>query len=429
MEDFRNALDPCELEDMGFWGSPFTWTNRQSGDFRRSWSYGQMARMIKKCTKVFSGWNSNNRISLRTKIQEQQRDLRRVTSQEQLGDWKAEKPSTVDVASVLDCLEQQLSHQLRVFFWSLLSQLRRSRAVKLEMSKAYDRVEWDFLAKGSSTFKGSQTRGPLSPYLYLLVAEGLSSMIQSSVLRGEYSSFRCIQSGPIISHLFFADDSILFSNVATNDCVEIRRILDVYSWASGPRVNLDKSGNYLCNTTSHQEEIKEEDEDFPRDNQARHDHLSLQLNDENCKSKTNNFNLMAIVHTLEKKRDEALKEVEVKSEMIKCQEKKMVEDAHVLENLINYFANYLFFLKETIKGNEEELEIMKTNELGILHRDASDLGFVDEQVESPTTKIKSLRNKKISKANSSKVKSKIKKRKDPSTSFGDAVHKGLEHDV
>ena len=42
---------------------------------------------------------------------------------------------------------------------------------------------------------------------------------------------------------------------------------------------------------------------------------------------------------------------------------------------------------------------MKAKELCKFHEDSSDLGFVDEQVESPTTKGKSLRNKRISKVN------------------------------
>ena len=52
---------------------------------------------------------------------------------------------------------------------------------------------------------------------------------------------------------------------------------------------------------------------------------------------------------------------------------------------------------------------MKAKELGDLYEDSSDLSFVVEQVESPTTKGKSLRNKRIS-----KVKCKIKKSKEPS---------------
>ena len=122
---------------------------------------------------------------------------------------------------------------------------------------------------------------------------------------------------------------------------------------------------------------------------------------------------MAKVRTLEKERYEALKEIEVKNEVIKCLEEKTVEDALVLDSLMSVFANNLFFLKEMIKGKEEELAIMKAKKLGNLHEDSSDLSFVDEQVESPTTKGKSLRNKRISKVKSSKVKCKIKKSKKP----------------
>ena len=42
---------------------------------------------------------------------------------------------------------------------------------------------------------------------------------------------------------------------------------------------------------------------------------------------------------------------------------------------------------------------MKAKGFGVLHEDSSDLSFVVEQVESPTTKDKSLRNNRISKAN------------------------------
>ena len=65
----------------------------------------------------------------------------------------------------------------------------------------------------------------------------------------------------------------------------------------------------------------------------------------------------------------------------------------------NEVINCLEKKTETIKGKEEELAIMKANELGNLHEDSNDLSFVVEQVKSPTTKGKSLRNKGISKVN------------------------------
>ena len=54
-----------------------------------------------------------------------------------------------------------------------------------------------------------------------------------------------------------------------------------------------------------------------------------------CNSKTTNFNLMARVQSLEKERDE---KVEVKNEVIKCLEKKTVEDTLVLVCLISDFC-------------------------------------------------------------------------------------------
>ncbi|KAK3221908.1 hypothetical protein Dsin_008933 [Dipteronia sinensis] len=84
---------------------------------------------------------------------------------------------------------------------------------------------------------------------------------------------------------------------------------------------------------------------------------------------------------------------------------------------------------ETIKGMEEELAFMKAKEFCNLHGDLSDLSFVDEQVQSPTTKGKSLRNKRISKAKSSKVKCKIKKSKEHSPSPLDSNLRTLEKEL
>ena len=54
------------------------------------------------------------------------------------------------------------------------------------------------------------------------------------------------------------------------------------------------------------------------------------------------LDMITRIQSLEKERDKALKEVEVKNEVIKCLEEKTVEVALVLDSLINVFANNLF---------------------------------------------------------------------------------------
>ncbi|KAL5580322.1 hypothetical protein UlMin_012764 [Ulmus minor] len=113
-------------------------------------------------------------------------------------------------------------------------------ALKLDMAKAFDKVEWSFVQRIMTKLGFSDvwirkimacvtsvsysflingikfgqlfpTRGlcqgdPLSPYLFLLYAEGLSSLFHHFEATGRLQGMRCGRNGPTISHLFFADD-------------------------------------------------------------------------------------------------------------------------------------------------------------------------------------------------------------------------------
>ncbi|KAK3218382.1 hypothetical protein Dsin_012352 [Dipteronia sinensis] len=126
-------------------------------------------------------------------------------------------------------------------------------SLKLDMSKAYDRVEWCFLEVTYSFILNVKIRGtikpsrglrhgdPLSPYLFLLCAKGLSSMISRSERCGDYAGFWCDRLGSKITHLFFADDSLLFTRATTKECVNIKRMLGFHLQASGQTINFRKS--------------------------------------------------------------------------------------------------------------------------------------------------------------------------------------------
>ncbi len=132
-------------------------------------------------------------------------------------------------------------------------------AVKLDMNKAYDRVEWGFLkammlklgfyakwvdivmtcvttvtyavmVNGEPKGYVKPTRGlrqgdPLSPYLFLICAEGLSALLRKAERESLFRGISICRGGPRISHLFFADDSIIFCRASNNDCVALQNIL------------------------------------------------------------------------------------------------------------------------------------------------------------------------------------------------------------
>lgn len=148
-------------------------------------------------------------------------------------------------------------------------------ALKLDISKAYDRVRWDYLrhrmegmgfsekwikwmmlcvtmVSYSISFQGSTigpivpSRGlrqgdPLSPYLFLLCVEGLSLSLKKAAMNGRINGCRVCRSAPSITHLLFADDSFLFFRATANDAEAIKDPLNSYETISGQAVNFQKS--------------------------------------------------------------------------------------------------------------------------------------------------------------------------------------------
>lgn len=77
---------------------------------------------------------------------------------------------------------------------------------------------------------------PPSPYPFIFVAGMLSVSISKAVKRGPLKGIRSGRASPMLSHLFVADDSLLylFSTEATNqNAAAVKKILEDYCQATG----------------------------------------------------------------------------------------------------------------------------------------------------------------------------------------------------
>ena len=69
----------------------------------------------------------------------------------------------------------------------------------------------------------SRQGDPLYPYLFLLTAEGLSTLLNKEIVEGNLQELHISRHAPGISHLLFADDSLLFVK-GTEDQAQVVKI-------------------------------------------------------------------------------------------------------------------------------------------------------------------------------------------------------------
>lgn len=89
--------------------------------------------------------------------------------------------------------------------------------------------------------RGLRQDDPLSPYLLHLVSKGLSGLLADAVHRQQLHGVSICCRAPSISHMMFADDTIVFCRATPFEAREVMRILHVYETLSGQYVNLSKS--------------------------------------------------------------------------------------------------------------------------------------------------------------------------------------------
>ena len=64
----------------------------------------------------------------------------------------------------------------------------------------------------------------LSPYLFLLCAKGLSALIKKAIVDGSMQGVSVCKGEPLLSHLFFAYDNIIFCKASIMECDSLQRV-------------------------------------------------------------------------------------------------------------------------------------------------------------------------------------------------------------
>lgn len=157
-------------------------------------------------------------------------------------------------------------------------------AIKIDLAKAYDRIEWTVLkiimlhmgfdckfvdliqeCISSTNFsillngvpfgffsaeRGLRQGDPMSPALFTIFSDLLSRMLEKAVAEGKISGVKVTRTSPKISHLMYVDDLVIYYKATEAEATAVHSILQQYCQWTGQAINWNKSSVHFSKNVS-----------------------------------------------------------------------------------------------------------------------------------------------------------------------------------
>lgn len=171
-----------------------------------------------------------------------------------------------------------LTHEI---IHSLKQTKKPGMLLKIDLSKAFDSLSWVFIKKKLNAFgfdpswirwvmslisssfflvlingipsptfhpsRGIRQGDPLSPFLFVIMAEGLGRSIKFALHSQQLKGISFLNS-PSYSHQQFVDENMLFGHPSVQEARQFKTLVSDFSKASGANVNQFKSQIFFFNT-------------------------------------------------------------------------------------------------------------------------------------------------------------------------------------
>jgi hypothetical protein len=220
----------------------------------------------------------------------------------------------VEGRQILDNIIQahEIIHTLKI-------QRRGGMIIQLDLAKAYDKIRWHYMAKTMEYFgfnhhwinwiitlvsttsfllllngtpakpfypsRGIKQGDLLSPFPFILMMEGLSRSLKSTIAAGVIKVLKPFENCPTSTHQQFVDDTLLHGTPMVKEAKAYKKILEDFGEASREEINHSKSMIYFFNTNM---EIERNSANFLgfEHKTLPMKYLGIPLTDRSCKNST-----------------------------------------------------------------------------------------------------------------------------------------------